>query len=147
MGSGILQLASYGKQDSEFYFKPTVTFFKTMHKKHTNFVSESIPQQFNIKPDFGKRVTCIINDIGDLMGKVYLNVNLPPIGDFIDIPGESGSGNSKISCCAWGNKIGYRLIKSIEFEINDKVIEKHTYDWFNGDSNTVVILCFCVSVL
>ena len=131
MGSGILQLASYGKQDSEFYFKPTVTFFKTMHKKHTNFVSESIPQQFNIKPDFGKRVTCIINDIGDLMGKVYLNVNLPPIGDFIDIPGESGSGNSKISCCAWGNKIGYRLIKSIEFEINDKVIEKHTYDWFN----------------
>jgi hypothetical protein len=131
MGSGILQLASYGKQDNEFYKQPTITYFKTMYKKHTNFVSESIPQQFNIKPDFGKRVTCTIGDIGDLMGKVYLNVNLPPIGKFSDIGGESGAGNSQISCCAWGNKIGYRLIKNIEFEINDKVIEKHTFDWFN----------------
>lgn len=131
MGSGILQLASYGKQDNEFYKKPTVTYFKTMYKTHTNFVSESIPQQFNIKPDFGKRVTCNIGDIADLMGNAYLNINLPPIGKFTDIPGELGSGNSAISCCAWGDKIGLRLIKSIEFEVNDKVIEKHTSDWFN----------------
>lgn len=131
MGSGKFQLASYGRQDNLFYKKPTITYFKTMYKKHTNFVTESIPQQFNVKPDFGKKVTCVIGDIADLIGATYLNVNLPPIGKFLDIPNEAGSGNSNIACCAWGNKIGYRLIKNIEFELDDKVVERHTSDWFN----------------
>ena len=131
MGSGVLQLASYGRQENLFYKKPTITYFKTMYKRHTNFVTESIPQQFNIKPDFGKKVTCVIGDIADLIGQIYLNINLPPIGQFLDVPNESGAGNSNIANCAWGNKIGYRIIKNIEFELNDKVIEKHTSDWFN----------------
>lgn len=131
MGSGKFQLVSYGRQDNLFYKKPTITYFKTMYKKHTNFVIESIPQQFNIKPDFGKRVTCIIGDIADLLGQMYLNVNLPPIGKFLDLPNETGAGNSEIACCAWGYKPGYRIIKNIEFELDDKVIERHTSDWFN----------------
>lgn len=131
MGSGTLQLASYGRQDKLFYRKPTITYFKTVHKRHTNYAIESMPQQFNIKADFGKRVTCVIADIADLMSDIYLVANLPPIGKFIDIQNESGAGNSNIACCAWGNKIGYRLIKQIELEIDDKVIEKQTYDWFN----------------
>jgi hypothetical protein len=43
MGSGVLQLASYGIQDMYFIYNPTVTFFKTIYKRHTNFVTESIP--------------------------------------------------------------------------------------------------------
>lgn len=131
MGSGILQLASYGRQDMLFVNKPTITYFKIVYKRHTNFASESIPQQFNVKPDFGQRTSCVISDIGDLLGKIYLNINLPPIGKFIDIANESGDGNSNIACCAWGEKIGYRIIKQIDFEVNNIVIEKHVHDWFN----------------
>jgi len=131
MGSGILQLASYGRQDMLFTKMPTITYFKKVYKRHTNYASESIPQLFNITPDFGQRVTCTISDIGDLLTSIYLNINLPPVGKFVDINNENGDGNSKIACCAWSNNIGYKIIRKIEMEINDKVIEKHTYDWFN----------------
>jgi hypothetical protein len=131
MGSGVLQLASYGTQDMYFIYNPTVTFFKTIYKRHTNFVTESIPQQFNTKADFGSRVTCTISKIGDLIGKIYLLVNLTPIGKFVDIANELGIGNSKISCCAWVEKIGYQLIKQIDLEIGGIIIDRHYGDWFN----------------
>lgn len=131
MGSGVLQLASYGIQDMYFIYNPTVTFFKTIYKRHTNFVTESIPQQFNTKPDFGSRVTCTIAKIGDLISKIYLVVNLPPIGKFTDVANESGIGNSNISCCAWTEKIGFQLIKQVELEIGGITIDRHYSDWFN----------------
>ena len=133
MGSGVIQLASYGIQDMYFIYNPTVTFFKTIYKRHTNFVIESIPQKFNTKADFGSRVTCTIAKIGDLIAKIYLVVNLPPIGKFNDIQNESGIGNSNISCCAWVNKIGFQLIKKIELEIGGITIDRHYSDWFNID--------------
>jgi hypothetical protein len=131
MGSGIIQLASYGIQDMYFIDNPTITFFKVMYKRHTNFAIESIPQYFNIKPDFGTRVSCNIAKIGDLIGKIYLLINLPPIGKFIDIPNETGSGNSNIATCAWCSNIGYQLIKQIDLEIGGSIIDRHYADWFN----------------
>ena len=131
MGSGIIQLVSYGIQDMYFIHNPTITFFKVIYKRHTNFAIESIPQNFNTKANFGSRVTCTISKIADLIGKIYLIVNLPPIGKFIDIPNESGIGNSNISCCAWTEKIGFQLIKQIDLEIGGMVIDKHYSDWFN----------------
>lgn len=131
MGSGVIQLASYGVQDMYFIYNPTITFFKTIYKRHTNFVIEPIPQQFNTKADFGSRVTCTIAKIADLIGRIYLIVNLPPIGKFNDIQNELGIGNSNISCCAWVEKIGYQLIKKIELEIGGITIDRHYSDWFN----------------
>lgn len=131
MGSGILQLASYGIQDMYFIYNPTITFFKTIYKRHTNFAIESIPQYFNTKPDFGSRVTCTIAKIADLIGKIYLTVNLPPIGKFNDVTNESGIGNSNISSCAWVEKPGYQLVKQIELEIGGITIDRHYSDWFN----------------
>ena len=131
MGSGILQLSAYGKQNLFLTEKPQITFFKVIYKRHTNFALESIPQFFNIKPDFGNRVTCTISKIGDLIGKIYLFINLPPIGKFIDIPNESGIGNSNIACCAWTKNIGFQLIKQVELEIGGIIIDRHYSDWLN----------------
>jgi hypothetical protein len=131
MGSGIIQLVSYGYQDMFFVNNPTITFFKVIYKRHTNFAIESIPQFFNTKGDFGARVTSTIAKIGDLIGKIYLVVNLPPIGRFTDIVNEAGIGNSNISCCAWTQNIGYQLIKQIDLEIGGIIIDRHYSDWFN----------------
>ena len=131
MGSGIIQLASYGIQDMFFITDPLITFFKVIYKRHTNFAIESIPQFFNIKPDFASRTTCTISKIADLIGKIYLYVNLPPIGKFVDIPNESGIGNSNIACCAWCEKIGFQLINHIDLEIGGMIIDRHYADWFN----------------
>lgn len=131
MGSGLLQLVAYGIQDMYFVDNPSITFFKVIYKRHTNFAIESIPQYFNIKPDFGSRVTCTIAKIADLIGKIYLIVNLPPIGKFVNVPNESGAGNSVISCCAWTTKIGFQIIKQVDLEIGGNVIDRHYADWFN----------------
>ena len=131
MGSGIIQLVSYGIQDMYFIDNPTITYFKVIYKRHTNFAIESIPQNFNTKANFATRVTCTISKIADLIGKIYLIVNLPAIGKFNDIPNENGIGNSNISCCAWTEKIGFQLIKQIDLEIGGVVIDKHYGDWFN----------------
>jgi hypothetical protein len=131
MGSGLLQLISYGIQDMYFTYKPQITFFKILYKRHTNFAIECIPQFFNSNVDFNTKSTCIIAKTADLINKMYLVVNLPPIGKFFDIPNESGLGNSKISCCAWTSNIGFQLINQIELEIGGRIIDRHYSDWFN----------------
>ena len=131
MGSGIVQLASVGRQDRLFYKSPEITFFKTMYKRHTDFASQSMPQHFSIKPDFGKNVSCTVANIGDLLGAGYMCIELPPIGSFHDVITDTGSGNSQIACCAWVKKIGFRLIESISFQFNDKTVEIQTHDWLN----------------
>jgi len=131
MGSGLIQLASYGIQDLYFINNPTITFFKVVYKRHTNFAIESISQNFNTKPDFGLRVTCTISKIADLISKIYLMVNLPPIGKFIDVQNESGVGNSNIACCAWTKNIGFQLIKQVDLEIGGILIDRHYADWLN----------------
>jgi hypothetical protein len=131
MGSGIVQLASNGRQDRLFYEHPTFTYFKTMHKRHTNYASQSMPQHFNIKADFGTKVTCTLANLADLIWKIYLCIELPPIGASQDMFIDTGSGNSNIACCAWADNIGYRLIKSIEMQLDDKILERQMHDWFN----------------
>lgn len=131
MGSGIVQLASSGKEDQIFYKRPTITFFKSMHKRHTNFATQSMPQHFNIKPDFGGKSSCHVANLADLIGTTYLEFELPPIGNFQNVFNDTGSGNSKIACCAWAENIGFRVIKSIEIQIDDIVVERQTHDWLN----------------
>lgn len=74
MGGGLVQLAGYGLQDMYLTSKPTITYFKMVYKRHTNFSSESIPQYFQNQPNFGSRYTCNIAKNGDLIGEIYLCV-------------------------------------------------------------------------
>ena len=77
-----MQLVAYGAQDVYLTGNPQITFFKIVYRRHTNFSTEVIPQFFTHRPDFGKRVTCIIGRSGDLIGKMHLVVTLPRIPQF-----------------------------------------------------------------
>jgi len=114
MGGGLLQLVAYGAQDVYLTGNPQITFFKVVYRRHTNFSIESIEQTFNGTADFGKRVTCQISRNGDLINRVYLQTTLPAI---------SGSG------VAWVEKVGLRLLKSVEIEIGGQRIDKHYAEW------------------
>jgi hypothetical protein len=131
MPAGALQLGLTAYPETFLFSNPQITFYKQVYKRHTNFAVEPISQFFNVKPDFGSRVTCTISKIADLIGKIYLVVNLPPIGKFIDFPGEEGQGNSNIASCAWCKKIGWNLIKQVELEIGGSIIERQYGDWLN----------------
>ena len=77
MGGGLLQLVVKGyQQDVYLTGNPQITFFKMIHKQHTNFSMESIEQHFNGTVDFGRKLNCIISKNGDLIHKIYLSVTI-----------------------------------------------------------------------
>ena len=75
MSGGLLQMISSGKQDVYLTFKPEITFFKRVYKRHTNFSMELIevfPEQV---PNYNNIVSYIINK-GDAIYRCYLEIDL-----------------------------------------------------------------------
>ena len=52
MPNGEMQLIAYGSQDIYLTGNPTITFFKYMYQRHTNFATEYIRQDFESLPNF-----------------------------------------------------------------------------------------------
>ena len=111
-----MQLVAYGAQDVYLTGNPQITFFKVVYRRHTNFAMESIQQTFNGTADFGKRVSCTISRNGDLIHRMYLQV---------DIPAVSIVGNS----FRWIDSLGHILISTAELQIGGQRIDFHYGDW------------------
>lgn len=79
MTGGIVQLAVYGTQDIFLTGTPQITFFKVVYRRHTNFSTESIQQHFISMANFGQEMSCVIEKVGDLMNRVYLEIELPKV--------------------------------------------------------------------
>ena len=110
MGGGLLQLVAYGAQDVYLTGNPQITFFKVVYRRHTNFALEAIEQTFNGTPTFGSRVTCQISRNGDLIHRIYLQVNVPSSNNY----------------CQY---FGLRLINYVEVEIGGQRIDRHYSHW------------------
>ncbi len=121
MTGALIQLVAYGLDDLYLTHDPQITFFKVVYRRHTNFTSEAIPQPFINQPNFGKKSTCILAKNADLVGSTSLVVTLPKVQ-------TSNDTNAKF---AWVKRIGFALIKSIEIEINGRIIDRHYGEWLN----------------
>ena len=124
MGGGLLQLVAYGAQDVYLTGNPQITFFKVVYRRHTNFSLESIQQSINGNFDWGNRVTCQISRNGDLLHKMYVEVELEKLynrDNITDILTE------KLD--RYVNFIGHRLLKSVEVEIGGQKIDKQYSHW------------------
>jgi hypothetical protein len=119
MGGGLLQLVAYGAQDVYLTGNPQITFFKVVYRRHTNFAIEAIQQTFNGTAGYGQTVNCQISRNGDLINRIYLQVELPKI---TGIP-------TLTTGARYVNYIGLRLIKSVLIEIGGQQIDKHYSDW------------------
>ena len=115
MGGGLLQLVAYGAQDVYLTGNPQITFFKVVYRRHTNFAIEAIQQTFNGNPGYGNTVNCQISRNGDLINRMYLQVEVPAIAN---------GGTDK-----YVNYLGLRLLKSVVIEIGGQQIDKHYSDW------------------
>jgi len=116
MGGGLLQLVAYGAQDVYLTGNPQITFFKVVYRRHTNFAIEAIQQTFNGNVGYGNTVTCQISRNGDLINRMYLQV---------DVPKKKSTSRSD----SYVNYLGLRLIKSVVVEIGGQQIDKHYSDW------------------
>jgi len=112
MGGGLLQLVAYGAQDVYLTGNPQITFFKASYRRHTNFAIEAIEQTFNGNVGFGSRVTCQISRNGDLINRVYLQLNL-----------------TNTNADAYCKYFGLRVINYVEIEIGGQKIDKHYAHW------------------
>jgi hypothetical protein len=114
MGGGLLQLVAYGAQDVYLTGNPQITFFKVVYRRHTNFAIEAIQQTFNGNPGYGNTVNCQISRNGDLINRMYLQV---------DVPVRTSGTDTYV------NYLGLRLLKSVVIEIGGQQIDKHYSDW------------------
>lgn len=77
MPAGLVQLIAYGAQDLFLTGTPEITFFKVVYRRYTNFAMESIVVPFEDEVDFGLTSTAELPRTGDLIHKIYLEINLP----------------------------------------------------------------------
>lgn len=90
MGGGIAQLASYGLADVYLTGSPQITFWKLVYRRHTLFAMESIQQTLDGTADFGRKSTCTINRNGDLLGAVWVEIELPDLLKYDISPAPPG---------------------------------------------------------
>jgi len=116
-GGGLLQLVANGKQDVFLTGNPQISFFKMVYRRYTNFAIESQPMYFDGTANFGQRISCLIPRRGDLLGRIYLDVELPQVYTL------DGSAVSYV------NSIGNALIQEITFEVGEQEIDRQTGQW------------------
>ena len=117
MGAGTLvELIARGKQDTYIIGNPQFSYFKSIYKRHTNFSIEPIKQIFTESPNFGKRVTCIIDKKADLLADIILEIELPALKTYV----------------SWTNDIGYFIIDWIELQFGGESIDRITGEFLNS---------------
>jgi hypothetical protein len=124
MTGGFLQLAAYGVQDTYLSGKPQITFFTAVYKRYTNFSIQTISQYFHGDTDFGKKVYCQIDRIGDLLYQVFLRLKLPSLKEYSYI-----DDNENLVEYYWVNSVGHSIIKIIDIEIGGVVIDRQYGLW------------------
>ena len=117
MGGGLMQLVAYGAQDIYLTGNPQITFFKVVYRRHTNFAMESIEQTFNGSVDYARKLTCTLDRNGDLVHRMYIEVDLTGI--------DTANSNSQPS----NGRLGHSLINEVEVEIGGQCIDKHYGEW------------------
>ena len=117
MAGALMQLVAYGAQDVYLTADPTVTFWKAVYRRHTNFAMESMSQTLSGTPNFGNKVVCRISRNGDLLHRCYVKATLPYTGDSADEE--------------YVNRVGFALLKSVELRVGGQQIDKHYSSWMH----------------
>jgi hypothetical protein len=126
-GGGLLQLVAQGRQDVFLTGNPQVTWFKMVYRRYTNFSLESQFIPFDNQPDFGRKVTCLLPRKGDLLGALWLEIQLPALKDSVTgLP------------LSYTNSTAHALIQEVSLEIGDQEIDKQTGEWMEIYSNYTV---------
>ena len=121
MPGGIMQLIFQGAQDIYLTGNPTMTFFKTVYKRYTQFGTEYIPLQFDPIPTFtstqSTKGTCKIDRNADLIYDTYLTYDLPAIYTNNLIP------------FAWAEELGTRIISDISIRLDGTQLDYQRGDF------------------
>ena len=145
MPHGEMQLIAYGSQDIYLTGNPSITFFKFVYKKHTNFASEYIRQDFIKSSSFNtnsrSKLKCKIDRNGDLIHDIYLVYDLPNIysGPQTEIDNKdhdipfipSYIGDISGEYFKWVNNLGENIIHKVDILIDGQILDEQYGIWLN----------------
>lgn len=124
MTGGLLQLAAVGEQDVHLTGNPKITYMLAVYKQYTNFAIESVEQLFTGNADFGQKVYCLVERVGDLMNNVFLKIKLPTLVDL-----QYYNNENEIIRYYWVNSIGNAIIKYVDVMIGETIVDKQYGIW------------------
>jgi hypothetical protein len=125
MPQSILQLVSWGTQDATLTANPTVSFWKSLHKRYSQFALDTYEQTFSGQPDWNKRAICNISRLADLLWKTYVQVDIP------DVTINASSTSEKATGFRWLDYLGHILLREIEVHIGGTMVDRHYGLWLH----------------
>lgn len=141
MPGGLLQLVAVGAQNELVNGSPSMTHFRAVYRRHTNFAMESIRMTFTSSSlEFDQTTTrtipCRIDRYAQLLHDTYLVLTLPDIWSPLSYLGGSAPpagydqrSNSIGYEFQWIDNIGYNLIDHVEITANGQVLQRLTGEW------------------
>lgn len=142
MPGGLLQLVAVGSQNELVNGSPSMTHFRAVYRRHTNFAMESIRMTFSSSNlEFSttgtRTISCRIDRYAQLLHDTYLILTLPDIwSPLVNVgstlpPGyQSGNGANSIGYeFQWIQNIGYNMIDHIDLVMNGQLIQRLRGEW------------------
>jgi hypothetical protein len=146
MPGGLLQLVGTGAQNELVNGNPSMTHFRAVYRRHTNFAMESIRMTFSgsnleFSSTGTKTISCRIDRYAQLIHDTYLVLTLPNIWSPLTtvgarLPTGYGAGNDLTPNpnsigyeFQWIDNLGYNLIDHVDLVMNGQVIQSMTGEW------------------
>lgn len=111
MSGVITQISAVGRQDTETFISPTLTFWKSEHERHTPFALEPKNIEFQGQVGFGRTSKAILPRNGDCVAKVHLVVDLGRL--------DGGNGAAR-----YVEDVGRAMLDEVKLEIGSVVYDR-----------------------
>lgn len=140
MPGGLLQLVATGAQNELVNGSPSMTHFRSVYRRHTNFAMEQIRMPFTASNlEFNttqtRTISCRVDRYAQLLHDCYLVLTMPDIWSplkSIDSTPPSGfdpRSNAVGYEFQWIRNLGYNLIDHVDLVMNGQVIQRLRGEW------------------
>lgn len=147
MPGGLLQLVGVGAQNELVNGNPSMTHFRAVYRRHTNFAMEHIRMSFSssnleLSTTGTRTISCRIDRYAQLLHDSYLVLTLPDIwsplkflGAGVSLPSGYGAGGSVTGGLSigyefqWIKNIGYNMIDHVSLTMNGQEIQRLSGEW------------------
>lgn len=147
MPGGLLQLVGVGAQNELVNGNPSMTHFRAVYRRHTNFSMEHIRMTFSssnleFSSSGTRTISCRIDRYAQLLYDTYLVLTLPDIWSPLkqlnaSTPdGYDPRSNSIGYEFQWIKNIGYNLIDNVTLTMNGQVIQRLSGEWLKFYSHS-----------
>ena len=141
MPGGLMQLVGVGAQNELVNGNPSMTHFRSVYRRHTNFAMEQMRMSFSSSNlEFSttgtRTLSCRVERNAQLLNDCYLNITLPDIwsplkylSGAVAPTGYDARTNSIGYEFQWIPNIGYNLIDHVNLVMNGQVIQSLRGEW------------------